>query len=267
MVRVAPLDPNRFRSVIPHYINGRPPYAQRLVARLARETKLDAQSRVLDLGCGPGSLTLPLSHYCGSMIGIDADAEMIAAARHAAKIAGVDIDWRVGSSFDLDAALAPLHLVTIARAFHWMDRKATLERLDELIAPGGAVALVNTELHDLGPTLWHAAFEELRKGHGRFDDFYRWRKSEAWEEHPSVLLRSPFGEVERVSVFERRAATLEEVVARALSFSANSPAVLGEDGCAAYEAEVRQRMLAISPSGSFPEIVESVAIIARRPAS
>lgn len=266
MVRVAPLDPNRFRSVIPHYINGRPPYAGRLVAKLAAETRLDAQSRALDLGCGPGTLTLPLSRYCGTMIGIDADAEMIAAARRAAEIAGVDIDWHIGSSFDLDAALAPLHLVTIARAFHWMDREATLSRLDELISPGGAVALVNTELHDLGPTGWHAAFEELRKGHGRFDDFYRWRKSEAWEEHTSVLLRSPFSKVERVSVFEPRTTSLEEVVARALSFSANSPAALGEDGCAAYEADVRQRMLAISASGSFPEIVESVAIIARRPA-
>ena len=54
-------------------------------------------------------------------------------------------------------------------------------------------------------------------------------------------------------------------MARALSFSANSPAALGDDGRAAYEAQVRERMLAIAPDGDFPEIVESVAIIARRP--
>ena len=59
-----------------------------------------------------------------------------------------------------------------------MDREATLLRLDELVRPGGAVALVNTELHPLGRHTWHAAFEELRKSHGRFDDFYRWRKSD-----------------------------------------------------------------------------------------
>jgi SAM-dependent methyltransferase len=265
MARVAPLNPNRFTSAIPHYVNGRPPYAERLVARLAAETGLHAQSRVLDLGCGPGSLTLPLSRYCGTMIGMDADPAMIAAGRQASENAGLDIDWRVGTSFDLGDDLAPLDLVTIARAFHWMDREATLGRLDELLAPGGAVALVNTELHDAGTTRWHAAFEELRKGHGRFDDFYHWRKSDAWEEHTSVLLRSPFSEVERISVFEPRTATLEEVVARALSFSANSPSALGADGRAAYEAAVRQRMLAIAPAGAFPEIVESIAIIARRP--
>jgi SAM-dependent methyltransferase len=266
MALIAPFNPSRFTSAIPHYINGRPAYSERLIAKLADETELDASSRVLDLGCGPGSLTLPLSRHCGTMIGIDADPAMIAAAAQAAEIAGLQIEWRAGSSFDLDADLAPLNLVTIARAFHWMDREATLKRLDELIAPGGAIALINTELHPSGATRWHKPFEELRNAHGRFDEFYRWRKSQDWEEHTSVLMRSPFSGVERISVFEARTATLEEIVARALSFSANSPAALGEDGRSAYEAQVRERMLAIAPDGAFPEIVESVAIIARRPA-
>jgi SAM-dependent methyltransferase len=266
MVRIAPLDPNRFTSAIPYYVNGRPRYSDRLVARLASEMRLGPQSRVLDLGCGPGSLTLPLARYSGTTIGVDVDTDMIATARRAAEIAGLDIDWRVGTSFDLAADLAPLDLVTIARAFHWMDREATLKRLDELISPGGAVALVNTELHDAG-IRWHAAFEELRKGHGRFDEFYHWRKSDGWEEHVSVLLRSAFSEVERISVFDLRTTPIEEVVARALSFSANSPSALGEQGRLAYEEAVRETMLSISPAGTFPEIVESIAIIARRPAA
>lgn len=265
MTRIAPLDPNRFTSAIPHYISGRPAYSPRLIAKLARETALDEHSRVLDLGCGPGSLTLPLARHCGTMIGMDADAAMIAAARQAAETADIAIEWRVGTSFDLGDDLAPLNLVTIARAFHWMDREATLKRLDELIARHGAIALVNTELHDLGSTRWHAKFEELRNSHGRFDDFYRWRKSEAWEDHTSVLMRSAFGEVERISVFEARTTPIDELVARALSFSANAPAKLGEEGRAAYEREVREQMLAILPEGMFPEIVETVAIIARRP--
>ena len=265
MAHVAPFVPDRFTSAIPHYINGRPPYSERLVDRLARETRLGPGSRVLDLGCGPGSLTLPLARHCGTMIGIDADPAMIEAARSAADAAGISVDWRVGSSFDLDASLAPLDLVTIGRAFHWMDREATLQRFDELIAPGGALALLNTELHDFGGVRWHAAFEEARQAHGRFDDFFRWRKSEAFEPHTSVLMRSPFSEVERISVFEVRTPGIDEIVARALSFSANSPSALGGEGRAAYEADVRGRMLTLCPDGHFPEIVESVAIIARRP--
>ncbi len=265
MTRIAPFVPDRFTSAIPHYINGRPPYSARLVEKLAREARLGPHSRVLDLGCGPGSLTLLLARHSGTVIGIDADPAMIDAARSAAQTAGVVVDWRVGSSFDLDASLAPLDLVTIARAFHWMDREATLLEFDKLIAPGGAVALVNTEVHDLGGFRWHGAFEEARRGHGRFDEFYRWRKSDAFESHQSVLMRSPFSEVARISVFDVRTPRIDEIVARALSFSANSPSALGAEGRAAYEAELRERMLALCPDGLFPEIVESVAIIARRP--
>jgi SAM-dependent methyltransferase len=264
MTRVAPFKPQRFASTIPYYVVGRPAYSMRLVERLARETGLGETSRVLDLGCGPGSLTLPLARFAGITIGIDPDPAMIATARQAAEVSGLSVEWSVGSSLDLADELAPLDLVTIGRAFHWMDRGATLKRLNELVRPGGAVAIVNTELHPLGDHRWHAAFEKLRKAHGRFGDFYRWRKSAAWEEHLSLLVRSVFCDVERISVYEAREASLDEIVARAFSFSANSPAALGEEGRAAYEAAVRQTMTALEPSGRFPEIVESAAMIARR---
>jgi SAM-dependent methyltransferase len=264
MARVAPFNPQRFTSAVPHYVAGRPAYSMRLIERLARETGLGKTSRALDLGCGPGSLTIPLAHFGGTTIGIDPDANMIAAARQIAEVAGVSVDWQVGSSLNLSDELAPLDLVTIGRAFHWMDREATLLRLDKLVRPGGAIALVNTELHQLGKHDWHAAFEELRKAHGRFDAFYHWRKSEEWEEHLSVLARSVFCDVIGISVYEAREASIDEIVARALSFSANSPASLGEDGRAAYETAVREKMMALEPSGRFPEIVESAAMIARR---
>ena len=81
MTRIAPYDPQRFSSTIPHYMAGRPAYAPRLIERLARETGLSGSSRVLDLGCGPGSVTLPLARHAGTTIGMDPDAAMIAAAQ------------------------------------------------------------------------------------------------------------------------------------------------------------------------------------------
>lgn len=265
MTHIAPFVADRFSSTIPHYVAGRPAYGAAMLERLARETGLGPHARVLDLGCGPGSVALPLAGYCGTLIAIDPDRAMIAAGREAAERAGIDIDWRVGSSFDLTDDLAPLDLVTMGRSFHWMDREATLQRLDALIKPDGAVALLNTELHAVGGGSWLTAFEELRKAHGRFDTFYHLRKSEAWESHISVLLRSAFNQVERLSTFEARTTSLDEIVARALSFSANSPASLGEGARDDYEQAVRERLTALEPTGVFPEIVESVAIIARRP--
>jgi 2-polyprenyl-3-methyl-5-hydroxy-6-metoxy-1,4-benzoquinol methylase len=113
MTRIAPFDPKRFTSAIPHYVAGRPAYSMRLVERLARETGLGENSRVLDLGCGPGSLTIPLARFSGTTIGIDPDAAMIVAARQTAEVAGVAVEWSVGSSLELPDELAPLDLVTI----------------------------------------------------------------------------------------------------------------------------------------------------------
>jgi SAM-dependent methyltransferase len=266
MSQIAPFKPDRFTSTIPHYISGRPSYAPRLVERLAREAALSPASKVLDLGCGPGPLTILLARHAGHVVGMDVDPAMVAAARAEAQGAGAtNIEWRIGSSFDLGDDLAPLDLVTIARAFHWMDRDATLRRFDELLSPSAPVALINTELHPSGPNRWHTVFEAVRRAHGQFDEFYHWRKGQNWEDHVSVLMRSPFSHVERFSVFDKRHPTLDQLVARALSFSANSPSILGDERRRAYEEELRERLLATSPEASFEEIVESVAIVARRP--
>jgi len=40
MTRIAPFEPQRFASAIPHYVAGRPAYCMHLVERLARETGL-----------------------------------------------------------------------------------------------------------------------------------------------------------------------------------------------------------------------------------
>ena len=49
--------------------------------------------------------------------------------------------WQ-GGSYDLTPDMGPFRLVTIGRAFHWMDRAATLAMLDRIVAPAAAVALV-----------------------------------------------------------------------------------------------------------------------------
>ena len=213
MALIAPYDPTRFTSAIPHYVNGRPAYAERLIAKLAREAGLDARSRVLDLGCGPGSLTLPISRYCGTTIGIDADPAMIATAAQSAKNARLDIEWRVGSSFDLDAGLAPLNLVTIARAFHWMDRAQTLRDLDAIVASDGALALFGDDHPNTVENAWRRKLREICDRYGRKSLPHVMAAADhGFRGDESLLLDSSFPQLERAGVFVRRQITIEEVV-------------------------------------------------------
>ena len=44
-----------------HYRYGRPPYSPKLEGFLAEELGLDGTARLLDVGCGPGILTVRLA--------------------------------------------------------------------------------------------------------------------------------------------------------------------------------------------------------------
>lgn len=264
MSRIAPFRPERFASAADHYVNARPRYAPALLERLAREAALNTNSRVLDLGCGPGTLAIPLARYAGTVIGIDPNGEMIAAAKRQSAGFTPAIDWRVGSSQDLVSSLAPLDLVVMGRSFHWMDRSATLARLDKLVAPHGAIALLNTESVPCLAGRWRDIWDALRAEYGRPDEFDAFRRSPDWEPHEAVLLRSPFSRLEKFAVVEMRTASIDDLVSRALSQSSTTPEALGERR-AAFETALRSGLLAICPDGRFTEILESVALLARRP--
>lgn len=60
--------------------------------------------RVLDVGCGPGSITLDLARLVGArgtVLGVDSSAQVIETARTAAVQAGVsNVEFRVGDAYD-----------------------------------------------------------------------------------------------------------------------------------------------------------------------
>lgn len=146
------LEPRRFAAAASHYLAGRPAYAERLILRIVQKLPLGAADAVMDLGCGPGQLAILFAPYVGSVLAIDPSAEMLEIARHAAGEAA-KIRFKPGSSFDIGPELGTFKLVTIGRAFHWMDRSDTLQRLDGMVAKGGAVALFADFIQSIAPTL------------------------------------------------------------------------------------------------------------------
>ena len=52
-------DETVFRGTALYYRTGRYPYAPGLADALARHLDLDGRGRLLDVGCGPGSVTCP----------------------------------------------------------------------------------------------------------------------------------------------------------------------------------------------------------------
>ena len=259
-----PFEKRRFRTAAQHYLQGRQPYAPALFQRLMQLTGTGPKSRVMDLGCGPGQIAVALAPHVGEVTAIDPEPEMLRVAAENAAAAHLQIRFIEASSGELGPGLGRFHLVVIGRAFHWMDRARTLQRLDGLIEPGGAVALLGTREPELPDNAWAKAYDTLIERYAADDETRRERKSPDWLRHEAVLLDSPFSRIETIAVLERRLTPVERFVDRALSMSSTSAARIGEK-TAALAAEVRNTLAPFAAEGMIREVVRSAATIAWRP--
>jgi SAM-dependent methyltransferase len=254
----------RFRTAASHYLRGRPAYSPALVRRVAERCGLRDDHRLLDLGCGPGQLSLAFAYFAGSVVAIDPEPEMLRIA--AAVIEGIapNVELVSGSSADLSPRLCTFRLAVMGRSFHWMDRAETLGRLDALIDPAGAVVLFEADHPNVPDNAWLAGYEALLERHAGDDPVQAARRSSDWVRHEGILLESPFARLERVGIIERRRVPVDRLVDRALSQSSTSRSRLGV-GADRLAEEIVAFLAGIAANGIITEVVESNALIARRP--
>jgi ubiquinone/menaquinone biosynthesis C-methylase UbiE len=259
---VIPYEPRRFRSAAASYLEGRPAYPAKLFQRIAELCRLERTHRVMDLGCGPGQIAVALAPYVGHVVAVDPEPEMLKIARDLAADAGQEIELIVGSSYDLGPRFGRFRMVTMGRSFHWMDRAATLQRLDEMIEPEGSVVLLRDDHPDVPENAWHKPYQEIVHRYSA-DDFAKQMRS-SWLNHEAVLLASAFRQLERIAVFERRALSIDALVLRTSSMSTVSRSRIGSkaDDLA---AEVREAMIPFAANGPFHEVTASSPLIASRP--
>jgi len=260
MIEPIPFVPDRFRSAAAHYLVGRPAYAPALILRVAELCGLDGRGRLLDLGCGPGQLAAALAPFVTDVLAVDPEPEMLAVGERLAQ--GAAVTFRQGSSQDLDPEWGRFRAVTIGRAFHWMDRAETARRLDAMIEPGGALVLFRVDHLDVPDNAWRTIFQEALDTALGESGRSTWRRP-GWVRHEAVLLDSPFPAMERIGVVERRRTPAHSLIDRALSMSSTTRARLGAaaDG---LRDQVKALVAAASVDGMVTEVVESVALIARR---
>jgi hypothetical protein len=178
--------------------------------------------------------------------------------------AGFEIRFLEGSSYDIGPTLGRFRLAVIGRAFHWMDRADTLQRLDGMIEADGALALFGDRHPELHENAWRAIYNAVLDKYSAEDSARRQRKGAAWVEHESMLLASPFSQLERIGVIESRRTPVANIEDRLLSLSSVSRDKIG-DRADAMIAELREQLAPFVSNGEITEIVESQALIAMRP--
>jgi SAM-dependent methyltransferase len=259
-----------------YYARGRLPYPAELADALRDDLELDGTGRLLDVGCGPGSLSLLLAPLFGAVVGVDADAGMVAEAGREADRRRIDnVTWVQLRAEELPAGLGVFRVATFAQSFHWMDRPRVARAVRTMLEPGGAWVHVNATTHrgvegedELpAPTppreritdLVHAYLGPVRRaGRGALPD-----GTAALEEE--VMVAGGFARPRRLRVgggrvFER---SQDDVVASVFSLSSAAPHLFGER-LHAFEAELRRLLRDVSPEGRFCERAREIELVVWR---
>ncbi|MBS1827870.1 MAG: methyltransferase domain-containing protein [Acidobacteria bacterium] len=136
--------------------------------------------RVLDVGCGTGSITAGIARLVapgGEVLGIDRDADLLAIARqhHGAQ---EGLRFERCDVLELPAT-ASFDIVTAARVLQWSaDPLKALRRMKAATTPGGLVVVLD---YNHASNAWEPAPPE------EFQSFYRafldWRTVNGWSNH------------------------------------------------------------------------------------
>jgi len=142
-------DETLFAGAAAYYDKGRLPNASGLAEAFEKALGLDGRGRLLDIGCGPGTVTLPLSNLFEEIVGLDADAGMIAEAKRLASERGVsNARWVHSRAENLPPALGEFRVVTFAASFHWLDRSLVAGAVRKMLEPNGVVVHVDNRHQD-----------------------------------------------------------------------------------------------------------------------
>ncbi|MDX3072558.1 class I SAM-dependent methyltransferase [Streptomyces sp. MI02-7b] len=269
-------DDTLFSGTAPYYRRGRLPYAPGLVDTLAGELALDGRGRLIDVGCGPGTLALSLAHLFAETVGVDPDRGMIAEAERDAVGVGMSdrTRWVCARAEELPSGLGTFTVATFGQSFHWMDRDLVAATVRDMLRPGGALVHVSDAKAEsrpvdglLHPAVPYAAIEELvrqylgpvrRAGRGTLP-----RGTPGGE--AAILSRAGFSGPRRHLVPGGQALerTCDDVIAWAFSMSFSAPHLFGPRR-GGFEDDLRRLLRETSASGRFSERLPSTEVLVWR---
>ena len=252
--------PGLFAGNVAFYERYRLGYPDRLLKRVVALAGLQPGDSVLDLGTGTGMLAIPLARMGLGVTALDPEPAMLAAARAGA--GDLPIAFVQAGSGDLTPAMGPFKLAAMGRSFHWMDRPATLTMLDRIVAPGGGVVLFHDAHPPVAENAWFKTVCDLARKFGRTQN--EPVRDGGHRRYESYLFASAFTRLDGLSVTIRQTLTMDDIIGRAFSMSLCSPDRLGarqEEFADALRAALRGG----SADGTFTEVAELVALLARRP--
>lgn len=259
---------NLFHGTVGYYRQYRPGIPQSVADLLDATVDHTTPRRLLDVGTGTGLVVEALLGRFDDIIAIDNDPGMLAAAEAALrpalpKAAALVLQESTAEDFTPPDGWCA-DLVTICRAFHWLNQATVLAQLDSEVSPNGAVAIFGDNSFWVATSPWKAAVrsviqdflgEQRRAGTGTFNHHDR--------PYSDIMRESPFHQVEEVTVAVQRTWTADSILGYLYSTSFAAPHLFG-DRLDEFDKTVRARLAEFSDTDTFLEDNEFLIRIGRR---
>ena len=244
-----------FKGTAWYYSRYRPLYPASLIRFLVERFSLDGKGHMLDLGCGTGQLALRFADWFEGIVGVDPEIEMIEEAMRLGKEYRVgNLKWFPG---DLDTYKKTMdldyRLVTIAKAFHWMNREQVLDTLYEMVSSGGGVAIVDDYSPHKKILPWQQKVNELvKQWYGLERRAGKTTYSEPALPYQDIISASKFElEIHELPPYEH-VWTVDSIIGNLYSTSYAAKRFLGGKA-PLFEKQLKEELLKIDDSGVFKE--------------
>lgn len=255
-------DETLFAGAASYYEQGREPYAPGLEQAFREACGLDGQGRLLDVGCGPGTVALRLAGLFEAVVGLDPDPDMLVeAARLAAEGAVDNAEWVCRRAEELPGALGRFRVVIFAQSFHWMNRPLVARAVRRMLEAGGAVVQVDGPRPAAGsdrpasrfPPPPYEAMDELgRRWLGPHRRAGQGLRNTSPSGEDAIFRAAGFRPAVEIAVADDRVLerSVDDIVANRLSMSGMAPHLFGER-LDEFTTQLRSLLLKASPSGTF----------------
>lgn len=157
---------------------------------------------------------------------------------------------------------AAFKLVTIAKAFHWMDRANVLGSLYNMIPVGGGIAIIDNTFPPPALLPWQETVNEVvQQWYGKERRAGNTTYSHPKVSHSEIIEQSKF----RLSIHQlpsyEQTWTIDSIIGNVYSTSYGSKRFLGNNA-ASFEKQLTGALLALDETGFFKEEIKITVNIA-----
>lgn len=258
---------SQFDTTAPYYATYRPGIPDEAVDLLAQRVAGKERRILLDLGSGTGQVPLALAEKVTEIDVVEQDAGMLGEADKA--LAGLPVTVRLHNTsaegFTPPTSSYRADLVTVCRAFHWMDQNVVLSRLEGMTVPDATVAVMGDGSLWTARTEWTDALRALIQEY--LGEERRAGKDKKYAAHDrpyrEILAESAFGQVEEHTIAVEREWSTETVIGYLYSTSFASRPLFGER-VEDFERRARALLDEHSAAGGLIEHASFQVVLGRR---